>query len=137
MHHHIRWLLISGGAPYASQCSLRHVLYAIRDAIFLYNMVQPVIVGKYFMVFYYVMHVTLEDVIAVVNMKNFLVLLVIYSRYSCRGCFCFRLVKSQNHLSPAQKEKKKKRIDAAWVHSMRFVCCVDQRCLIPVQGSQE
>ena len=74
---------------------------------------------------------------AVVGMKNLLNFVVIYSRHSHRGFLCVRAVDPQNHLSPAQKEKKKRCIDTAWVHSMKLV--LHQPVMpkwIPVQGSQ-
>ena len=145
MHRDIRWLLISGEARHGILSRFLHGLFAILGAAFWSNIVQPVVVGVLLMIFHQVNHVMFEVVIAVVNMNNFIVFVVIYSRFSFSGRFCCRAVKfrslAQNHLRPAQKEKKKKCIDTAWVHSYE-VCCVDQRCLvsyygwIPVQGSQ-
>jgi len=125
MHHDIRWLLISGLVRQGFFFRTLHGLLAIINAIFIVNIVQPVIVGMLLMIFYQVSHVMFEVVVAVVNMKDFIGFIEICSRFSCSGRFCFRVVKfhslAHNHLSPAQKGKKKKHIDAAWVHSMKFV----------------
>ena len=61
----------------------------------------------------------MEVIAAVVDMNNFVVLVVMYSRRSRSGRMCFRVINPQNHLSPAQKEKKKCIVEAAWVHSMK------------------